>query len=59
MVCHVGMRKKMYSIITNLERSKRIIKALYVKIYGNKFEKLEEMENFLAKYKLSKSPPKR
>lgn len=57
MVCSIRMRKK--NVVTNWERSKRIIKALFVKICGNKFGNLEEMENFLAKYKLSKLSPKR
>lgn len=31
--------------VTNWKRSEILLKALYVKIYGNKFEILYEMEN--------------
>lgn len=31
---------------------KRIIKKYYLKIYGNKFDSLDEMEKFLETYKV-------
>lgn len=44
------------NVTINWERN---LKASYVKIYDNKFENLEEMENFLAKYQLSTLSPKK